>query len=447
VKALDLADRVLGWVEGDGQVTVTAEHSLFARFARSAPTQSTAVEGRSVHVLCVVEGRTGGSTASSLDEDDLRDAARRAREAAEAAARGAEGDYPGLAAPAPAPSYEGYDDETARLDPASAGAALAAAFAAAAEAGFEAYGLWTAGATETAIASTAGLRSAERATDAYLKVVCRDERGRSGWGSAAGRSVGEIDGDAVARAATSRVPRADPVPVPPGEYPVVLDHDAVGTLLDMLGYVAFNGLAHAEGRGALVERLGTAVAAPAVDLTDDPGAAFPRAFDFEGVPKAPLPLLEGGVARAVAHDQRSAALAGTTSTGHALAPGGSAWGPAPTNLSLAGGDAASVEELAAGIERGLLVTRLWYLNPVHERTALVTGVTRDGTFWIEDGALALPARDVRFTDSALRILEATEALTSRRKLVSEAEFYGTRFAFGSVVPALRAGGFRVSGGA
>ena len=99
------------------------------------------------------------------------------------------------------------------------------------------------------------------------------------------------------------------------------------------------------------------------------------------------------------------------------------------------------------MERGLLVTRLWYLNPVHARTALITGVTREGTFWIEDGAIAAPARDVRFTDSALRILEATEALTSAQKLVSEAEFYGARFAFGSVVPALRAEGFRVSGGA
>src|SRR3712207_869048 len=119
----------------------------------------------------------------------------------------------------------------------------------------------------------------------------------------------------------------------------------------------------------------------------------------------------------------------------------------PTNMVLIGGGAADVEELAAPIERGLLVTRLWYVNPVHERSALLTGVTRDGTFLIEDGRITRPLRGVRFTDSALRILAATEALTSAQRLVSEADFYGTRFAHGAVCPALRAQGFRVTGGA
>jgi predicted Zn-dependent protease len=114
---------------------------------------------------------------------------------------------------------------------------------------------------------------------------------------------------------------------------------------------------------------------------------------------------------------------------------------------LAGGGAADVDELCAPIERGLYVTRLWYVNPVHERSAQVTGMTRDGTFLIEDGRIARPARDVRFTDSALRILAATEALTSTQRLVTEGEFYGRRFAVGTVCPALRAQGFRVTGGA
>ena len=91
------------------------------------------------------------------------------------------------------------------------------------------------------------------------------------------------------------------------------------------------------------------------------------------------------------------------------------------------------------------MTRLWYVNVVHERSALLTGMTRDGTFWIEDGAIAGPARDVRFTDSPLRILGATRALTSAQRLVCEAEFYGTRFASGVVCPALLADGFAVSG--
>jgi predicted Zn-dependent protease len=398
-------------------------------------------------VLSVVEGHTGAATAASLDGDVLRATARRARAAAEVSARSGAGGYPGLPEPR---GGHGAAGDAAPPDPATARAALEGAFATTAEHGLAAYGMWTAGDVETAIAASTGLSTVDRVTDAYLKVVARDEDGRSGFSAAAGRGPDALDGVAVARRAVSGVARSQPATLEPGEYAVVLDHDAVGTLLDMLALVGFNGLAHAEGRGALSGRLGERVAAPAIDIVDDPGArlTLPRAFDAEGVPKAPLGLIEDGVARAVAHDTRSAAVAGdgARTTGHAIEPGGSPHGAAPTNLVLRGGDAASVDELAAPIERGLYVRRLWYVNPVHERSALLTGVTRDGTFLIEDGRIAGPARDVRFTDSALRILEATEALTAQQTLVSEADFYGVRFAFGQVVPALRARGFRITGG-
>jgi predicted Zn-dependent protease len=163
------------------------------------------------------------------------------------------------------------------------------------------------------------------------------------------------------------------------------------------------------------------------------------------VPKQPLPLIQDGVANAVVYDTRSAARAGARSTGHALAPGGAAYGPAPTNLVLSGGGAADEAELMAPIERGLYVTRLWYLNPVHEKATLMTGTTRDGTFLIEDGRIGRPVRDVRFTDSILRLLEATEALTASQHLASEGDFYGRRFATGVVTPSLRAGALRITG--
>jgi predicted Zn-dependent protease len=92
----------------------------------------------------------------------------------------------------------------------------------------------------------------------------------------------------------------------------------------------------------------------------------------------------------------------------------------PTNLVLIGGEAADEHELVAPIERGLYVTRLWYVNPVRERDALLTGMTRDGTYLIEDGRITQPVRDVRFTDGVLRLVAATEALGARQRLVSEA---------------------------
>ena len=248
-------------------------------------------------------------------------------------------------------------------------------------------------------------------------------------------------GPLAERAAAKALVPGDAAELPPGDYPVVMEPRAVGSLLELLGDTALNGLAYAEGRGALVDRLGQQVAAPAVNLADSPyfGSTLPRAFDAEGTPKRPLPLIQDGVARAVAHDLRSGALAGQPSTGHALEPGGAADGPLPANLVLAGGGAAGFDELCAPIERGVYVTRFWYENVVRPKETLITAVTRDGTFLIEDGRVTRPLRNLRLTDSVLGILSRVEDLSASQQLTSHGEFYGRRFAYGVVSPALRAG--------
>ena len=448
-RELTLAQRALDWLDGDqAQATVTRERSLASRFARSVATQATAIDDTSVELLCVLDGHTGAASTNQLDDAGLADAARRARAAAAAAARSGPGAYPGLPQPVPTSGHGGHDRATAELDPAGAGAALAGAFASCRAAQLEAFGIWTAGEVATAIASSTGIAVTDAVTDAHMTVIARDGDRRSGYAATTAVAAGAIDAAALAATAAAKVSRDEPDELEPGEYDVVLDHAAVGTLLDFLGSLAFNGLAHAEQRGALCGTLGARVAAPCVNLSDSPRApgTLPRSFDAEGVPKRPLALIQDGIAHAVVHDTRSAALAGTTSTGHALAPGGSSDGPEPTNLVLAGGGSATLEELCTPIERGLLVTRLWYVNTVEPRHALLTGMTRDGTFQIEDGKIARPLRDVRFTDSVLRILGATEDLTAGARLVSYTELYGKRFASGVLCPALRANGFRVSGG-
>ncbi|MGH2918663.1 MAG: TldD/PmbA family protein [Solirubrobacteraceae bacterium] len=451
--ALEVAERALALARssgGDFQVGVTHERSLLSRFARSAPTQATTINNYYVDVLCVRDGHTAIATTNKLDDDALGAAARRAEAAARAAHTDGPGTYPGLAEPATPLPHNGFDAETTRLDPERAATALTEAFAVAAEHDLEAFGVWTAGVVQTAIASSSGATLLDHVTDAFMKVVCRDAEGRSGYATDAAVAAGSLDPTGIARRAAAKISRAELAELGPGTYPVVLEPEAVGMLLEMLGMLAFNGLAHAEGRGALAGRLGAQVAAPEIDLSDSPRSprTLPRAFDAEGVAKEPLALIERGVARGVAHDRRSAVLQRNSarSTGHALEAGGSSFGPYPTNLVLGAGDAAGPAELAAPIERGIYVTRLWYLNPVREKETLLTGMTRDGTFLIEDGAITRPLRDVRFTDSVLRLLSATEALANEQRLVTEGEFYGRRFASGSVCPALRADGFRVTGG-
>ncbi len=188
---------------------------------------------------------------------------------------------------------------------------------------------------------------------------------------------------------------------------------------------------------------------PLINLADSPGhpRTLPRSFDAEGSRKAPMPLIQDGVAKGVAHDIRSAALTGERTTGHALAPGGDSSGPHPTNLVLAGGGAADEAELCSRVERGVYVTRLWYANVVRPKETLITAVTRDGTFLIEDGKVTRPLRDLRLTDSVLGILSRTQALGRDQRLTSDGEFYGRRFAYGVVCPALQADEVRFTGAA
>ncbi len=469
----ELAERALASLRAreEAQATVTSERSLLLRFARSQPTQATRIDDLTVELTVLRDGQAGSASTNRTDDEGLAACARAAQQAAEAAARAAHqpaagggaaresGDspgtapHPGLPEPGPVRGHEGHEAETALLDPARGGAALEAAFAAAAAHGAEAHGVWTAAETELAIASTRGVALSDRLTDAFMKVTAIAPTGRSGYAATAATDSKALDGHGLADRAAAKAalggPSAEPARLEPGDYPVVLEPPAVGELLTWFGSLALNGLTFAEGTSGLSGRLGERVAAARINLSDSPRyrGTLPRAFDLEGVPKRPVPLIQDGVALGVVHDRRSAALAGegTESTGHALAPAGASGGPAPTNLVLVGGGAADEAELCAPIQHGVYVTRLWYTNAVRPKETLLTGVTRDGTFLIENGEVTRPLADLRLGDSVLGALARTQELSASPVLTSEGEFYGRRFATGVVCPALRVEGLRFTG--
>lgn len=443
MSALEIAQLAQSCLEGEGLARVVRERSLALRFAANRPTQSTAIDDVTVELAVVRGGHVGRAATNRVDRHGLALCARRAIEAADLASTAGPGGHPGLCVgAAPALPDGSFDSETARLDPAGGSAALQAAFSVARAAGLEAHGIWTVGAVEHAVVDEND-GNEERVTDAFSKVVCIDvPRDRSGYAALAARTEAGVDVRGLCEEAARKASMdGEVVELPSGQYPVVFEHGAVGLLLDTLGSSTFNGLAHAEGRGALVGRLGSQVAAPAINLADSPSfvSTLPRSFDAEGTAKRPLPLIQDGVARAVVHDRRSGALAGAESTGHAGAPGGDPYGPYPVNLVLAGGGAVDLAELCAPIERGIYVTRLWYANLVRPKETLITAVTRDGTFLIESGAVTRPLRDLRLTDSLLGMLSRVQALTAGQRLTSEGEFYGRRGAHGVVCPAARVG--------
>jgi predicted Zn-dependent protease len=447
----EIATRATEHAGVDSFALVTQERSLMLRFANGRPTQSTAIDDLTVEIAIPFNGQVGRASTNAVDDASLAECAERARLAARAAAASGNGEFPGFGEADDAViARDSFDAATAALDPSTGAACLTEAFSVAEEQGVEPHGIWTVAEQEQGWALGDTDSGAERRTDALMKVLCIAPTGRSGYAAASSVAAGDLDARALAEdAARKAVASGEPAELPPGEYPVVFENHAVGWLCDLLAGCAFNGLAHAEGRGALDGKIGEAVASPAINLADSPGhpRTLPRTFDAEGTRKSPLPLIQDGVAHGVTHDIRSAALAGATTTGHALAPGGDAAGPHPTNLVLAGGGVAGESELCEPVELGIYVTRLWYANVVRPKETLITAVTRDGTFLIEDGRVTRPLRDLRLTDSVLRILSRTNALSREQTLTGDGEFYGRRFAYGVVCPAIRADAVRFTGAA
>ena len=137
-------------------------------------------------------------------------------------------------------------------------------------------------------------------------------------------------------------------------------------------------------------------------------------FDYEGVPKQKVVLIENGVARGVVHDRRSASMANSETTGHALPPD-NARGPYPKNLTLAPGDV-SIDEMIASTDRGILITHFWYVNYLNPMRAQVTATTRDGTFLIENGKVANPVRNMRVTPAILESFARADQISKERAL-------------------------------
>jgi PmbA protein len=444
VKALDVAEAALGHVAGDeAEVIVHRERSGLARFAASAIHQPTLIDDVLVQLTVLRDGRAGVAITNRIDDDGLAELTRRAGEAAASASR--DDALPPPAQPSEYPPVEGFDEETASLDPAEQASLAARAIAAAN--GIGAYGLFTSGDVELAVASTTGVDGVQRFTDATLLVIAAGDDA-SGYAERTCWRVSEIDAAEVALEAAEKASRTrNAADLEPGRYAAVLEPYALSDLLRYFSYDAFNALALLEERSFLAGRLGEKVFDEKVSIADDPldPLGLPKAFDFEGTPKRRVELVDGGVARGVVWDRRTAARGGTESTGHALPARDRGLGSLPLAMCVAPGEAESVEELADLVGDGIYVTRLHYVNIVNPRDGVLTGMTRDGTFRIRGGKIAEPLVNLRFTIAVPELLADVPGLTRARMLVNQSDFYDERYPTGALVPALATAAFNVTG--
>jgi predicted Zn-dependent protease len=434
--AEEVVDRARAAGAGEAEALVVAGDASLTRFANSEIHQNVASAEVFVNLRFVQGRRVGVASTGRADADGIRALVERA--AAITANVEELADWAGLPAPVPAePIAHAWSDATAAASPELRAEGARAVIAAADAAGVTAYGSFSTDAEAVAVASSAGVRAAERRTSAQLLTVTMGPDNGTGYAEHNAIDATAIDAAAVGREAAERArASANPVDLPPGDYPVVLHHYAVVDLVDMLGYLGFSALAVQEDRSFW--EAGRRVASPLVHLVDDghDDAGLPMGFDAEGVAKQRLALLDGGVCRDLAFDAQTAARAGRTSTGHGL-PAPNPYGPFPTNMVMAPGEA-TTDELLGGLDRGLLVTRFHYTNPVHSKKVVITGMTRDGTFLVEGGRIVGPVRNLRFTMSYLDALANVEAVSRERRTIKG--FLGA-----SVVPALRLSSFSFTG--
>ncbi len=415
-------------------VFMAGEESL-TRFANSYIHQNVARSNAQVSVRAVVGRRTGVASTNDLSEEALR---RVAEEALEIARMQVEDpDFRSLPGPAPIPSVEAFAPGVASCPPEERARRVGTICRLARDHGLRASGALSTGWGEIGVANSLGVRAYFPLTRAELNTVILGESG-SGHAMAIATGLEELDEEAVAREAIDKALRSThPIEIPPGEYEVVLEEYAVATMLNYMAYLGFSALALQEGRSFM--RLGERIVGPEVTIWDDglDSSGLPMPFDFEGVPKQRVDLIVEGVAQAVVYDSYTAGREeGRSSTGHAL-PAPNTFGPLPLNLFMAPGTTPR-QELGRSIERGLWITRFHYVNPAHPKKAILTGMTRDGTFLIENGEVARPVKDLRFTQSALEALSEVVAISRETRLVPG--FFG-----GTRVPALHLRRFRFTG--
>ncbi len=436
----NIAAQVLDLVGSDAEaeVTVNAGTSALTRFANSFIHQNVGEEGATVSLRLTVDGRVASGTTTNLDAESLDRFVADTTEAARV--QPVDPDWPGLVAPIEVPRLEHFDPATADASPEARAAQVKAFVDAAPE--LSAAGYCETAGVDVAFANSAGHRATGRYSRAILDGIQQTPTS-SGSGHAAGVGLGTIDAATTGALAAQRArDGAVTFDTKPGEYEVVLAPECVATIAVFLSVYGFNAKAALEGQS--FARLGEAQFDSSISLIDD--VADPRAlgvaFDSEGTPKQRLPLIDGGVTSSLAHDRRTARKAGTVSTGHAT-PGSDVWGPVAHTLFLEEGTEA-VEDMIAAVERGIYVATFNYCRVLDPKSLVVTGLTRNGTFMIENGRITGAVSNLRFTQSFVAALSPGNVAG----IGNDARFGDSEFGPGMAhVPSMRLGAWNFTGGA
>ena len=375
---------------------------------------------RVVSVRAVLGKRVGVASTNRLDAASLQAACDAAVRAAGVAPE--DPAFPGLPGPAPVSGAQRAVAATQAFDAEARAAAAGAIVGESARRGLTAAGKVRSAVRTVAVANSLGVDVGAQITGAQATVLSMGPETGSGWASFLDADASKMDPASLGSDAAELALRsANPQALDPGVYQVVLAPEAVADIMDFLAFVGFSAKSFSEGRSFMSGRLGELVMNERVTIVDDAlsSHAMGLTFDYEGQPKTRTVMIDGGVAASPVTDSYWADKTGRANTGHAL-PAPNSHGPMPSNVAMEPGDA-TLEELVGSVKRGVYVTRFHYVNFEDPITVLLTGMTRDGTFLIEDGKLSKPLKNLRFTQSAVEALAGCEGVTAERTFVGTEE--------------------------
>src|ERR1700693_144088 len=397
-----IADRVIGFSEADEtEIEIDSTTDALTRFANNTIHENVAEHMLAISVQAVVDGRTARATTNKTDEESLRRVA------------GAGG---GLA-----------------VDRARAGTRVCKM---AEKAKQTAAGIFSSGVHQSILANSEGLFASHQYTDAEFSITILEDTS-SGWAKANSPDIRDIDPDALAeRASNKAIASRKPCDLEPGHYTAILEPSAV---LDIIGslFYDFSATAVADKRSCLNDRMGKKIFGENITLWDDVHHPLQLGapYDGEGMPSQKVLLVDRGVPNNLVYSRATAKKMKTKPTGHGL-PLPNEFGEAPMNLVFAGGDK-SVDDMVRSTERGILVTRAWYIREVDPYEKILTGMTRDGTFLVENGRIASGIRNFRFNQSVIEMLSNVEMLGPAVRAAGEESFE-------MVVPAMKVRDFHFS---
>nr|MBN2276829.1 TldD/PmbA family protein [candidate division Zixibacteria bacterium] len=387
------------------------------RFANSIIHQNVNESDAKVYIRTVKGRKIGVAATNSLVLNDLKATLKNSIEIARFQK---DNEYfDGLPGPQAYKSLETHFESTAAFAPKDRARLVKKIFIRANRRKFTTAGAFSTGEGELAVFNTRGVRCYQPLSSASLNIVAMSPTS-SGYASNLSRRVEDIDTVALADIAVEKARLAKrPKPLKAGEYEVILEPAAVAEAFEWTNYIAFGSKTFTEKSSFLAGNIGKKVMHDSVTIYDDgndtAGIAVP--FDFEGVPKQKIYFVKNGVGQGVVWDRTSGKKEGVPSTGHAITPDAGGQGAYALNIFIQPGDKTR-EEMIASVKRGILVTRFHYINGfIDTPKAVLTGMTRDGTFLIEDGRIKHGIKNLRFTDSMLRTFSTVKGISKDRTLL------------------------------